>query len=147
MRETVLVAGGAGFIGSHVVDRLVNSDYSVRVIDDLSTGNLSNIKNHIDSGRVDFVKGDIKDAQFVKNCMHNVSAVVHLAAITSVPFSVENPDLTYDTNVAGTINLLISCAEQKVGKFVFISSCAVYGEPMYLPVDEKHLTKPISRYA
>ena len=147
MRETVLVTGGAGFIGSHVVDRLVNSDYGVRVIDNLSTGNLSNIENHIDSGRVDFVKGDIRDAQFVKNCVRNVSAVVHLAAITSVPFSVENPDLTYDTNVAGTVNLLISCAEQKVGKFVFISSCAVYGEPTYLPVDEKHLTEPISPYA
>jgi UDP-glucose 4-epimerase len=147
MRKNVLVTGGAGFIGSHVVDRLVNSDYDVRVIDNLSTGRLSNIENHIDSGRVDFVKGDIRDAQLVKNCVRNVSAVVHLAAITSVPFSVQNPDLTYDTNVAGTVNLLISCAEQKIPKFVFVSSCAVYGEPRYLPLDEKHLTEPISPYA
>lgn len=147
MRETVLVTGGTGFIGSHVVDRLVNSDYDVRVIDNLSTGKLSNIESHIDGGRVDFVKGDIRDAQLVKNCVHNVSAVVHLAAITSVPFSVENPSLTYDINVGGTLNLLISCAEQKIAKFVFVSSCAVYGEPKYLPLDEEHLTEPISPYA
>jgi len=147
MRENVLVTGGAGFIGSHVVDRLVNGGYGVRVIDNLSTGKLSNIENHIDSGRIDFVKGDIRDAQLVKDCVRNVSAVVHLAAITSVPFSVETPDLTYATNITGTLNLLISCAEKKVGKFVFISSCAVYGEPEYLPVDEKHLTEPVSPYA
>jgi UDP-glucose 4-epimerase len=147
MHENILVTGGAGFIGSHVVDRLVNSHYGVRVIDNLSTGNLSNIKKHIDSGRVSFVKGDIRDAQFVKDCARNVSAVIHLAAITSVPFSVENPDLTYDTNVAGTLNLLISSAEEKVAKFVFISSSAVYGEPDYLPIDENHVTKPISPYA
>ena len=147
MRENVLVTGGAGFIGSHVVDRLVKADYDVRVIDNLSTGKLSNIKKHIASGRVDFVKGDIRNAELVNNCVKNVSAVVHLAAITSVPFSVENPNLTYYNNVAGTINLISSCAKQKVRIFVFISSCAVYGEPDYLPIDEQHLTKPISPYA
>jgi UDP-glucose 4-epimerase len=67
--------------------------------------------------------------------------------MTSVPFSVSNPNFTYDTNVAGTLNLLISCAEEKVGKFVFISSCAVYGEPECLPVNEKCPTSPISPYA
>jgi UDP-glucose 4-epimerase len=147
LRENVLVTGGAGFIGSHVVDSLVDCGYGVRVVDDLSTGKLSNIEGHLNSGRVDFVKGDVKDVEFVRKCVRDVGAVVHLAAITSVPFSVENPNLTFDTNVAGTLNLLISCAEEKVRKFVLISSCAVYGEPMYLPVDEKHSTSPISPYA
>jgi UDP-glucose 4-epimerase len=149
MRESVkvLVTGGAGFIGSHVVDKLVSSGYGVRVIDNLSTGKLSNIKGHIGSGRVDFVRGDIKDVEFVRKCTRDVGAVVHLAAITSVPFSVSNPDFTYDTNIAGTLNLLISCAEEKVGKFVFISSCAVYGDPQCLPVNEKCPTSPISPYA
>jgi UDP-glucose 4-epimerase len=149
MRESVkvLVTGGAGFIGSHVVDKLVSSGYGVRVIDNLSTGKLSNIKGHSGSGRVDFVRGDIKDVEFVRKCTRDVGAVVHLAAITSVPFSVSNPDFTYDTNVAGTLNLLISCAEEKVGKFVFISSCAVYGDPQCLPVNEKSPTSPISPYA
>jgi UDP-glucose 4-epimerase len=147
MRENVLVTGGAGFIGSHVVDSLVDCGYGVRVIDDLSTGKRSNIEGHLRSGRVDFVRGDIKDAEFVRKCFRDVGAVVHLAGITSVPFSVSNPNFTYDTNVAGTLNLLISCAEMKVGKFVFVSSCAVYGEPECLPVNEKCPTSPISPYA
>ena len=143
----VLVTGGAGFIGSHLVDRLVNGGYDVKVIDNLSTGKVANIHGHLESGKVDFVKGDIKDAALVKKCVYDVDVVVHLAAMTSVPFSVSNPNFTYDTNVAGTLNLLISCAEEKVGKFVFISSCAVYGEPECLPVNETCPTSPISPYA
>ena len=145
--QKVLVTGGAGFIGSHLVDKLVDKGYAVRVIDNLSTGNMANIKAHVDAGKVDFVKGDIRDVSLVKRSIKGVDLVFHLAAQTSVPFSVENPQLTYDTNVAGTLNLLASCARQKVGKFVFVSSCAVYGEPRYLPVDEKHPTNPISPYA
>lgn len=146
-KTSVLVTGGAGFIGSHLVDRLVNNDYNVRVLDNLSTGKLSNIQEHVENGRVDFVEGDIKDFEQVKKCVHGVDAVMHLAAVTSVPFSVKNPALTYETNVVGTLNLLVSLAKEKVGKFVFISSCAVYGEPQYLPVDEDHPTNPISPYA
>lgn len=146
-RIKVLVTGGAGFIGSHLVDKLVNNDYKVRVLDNLSTGNISNIQGHIDSGKIEFIQGDITDGETVKKCAHGVDAILHLAAVVSVPFSVANPKLTYDTNVNGTINLLASLAQQKVGKFVFISSCAVYGEPQYLPIDEKHPTNPISPYA
>jgi UDP-glucose 4-epimerase len=149
MSETsrILVTGGAGFIGSHVVDRLINSGYSVRVIDDLSTGNLANIAEHFGSGRIDFVEGDVRDAEVVKKCVHDIDAAIHLGAVTSVPLSVQNPGLTFETNVSGTLNLLVACAEEKVGKFVFVSSCAVYGEPKYLPVDEGHGTSPISPYA
>lgn len=142
-----LVTGGAGFIGSHLVDRLVADGCAVRVIDNLSTGNLANIKAHVDAGEIDFVKGDICDASFVKENVEDFDVVFHLAAVTSVPFSIENPDLTYETNVAGTLNLLASYARRKVGKFVFVSTCAVYGEPKYLPVDEKHPQAPISPYA
>ena len=142
-----LVTGGAGFIGSHLVDRLVSGDCHVRVIDNLSTGKLANISQHLREGVIDFVKGDIKDFELVRKCVHDLDAVVHLAAITSVPFSVKQPEVTYETNVAGTLNLLNACAEARVRKFVFISSCAVYGEPEYLPVDERHPTNPISPYA
>jgi UDP-glucose 4-epimerase len=137
-RTSVLVTGGAGFIGSHLVDRLVNSGYNVRVIDNLSTGKLANIQGHIENGKIEFAKGDIKDIEQVKECVHGVDAVVHLAAVTSVPFSVKNPILT---------NLLVSLAKERVGKFVFISSCAVYGDPQRLPVDENTPTNPISPYA
>ncbi len=143
----VLVTGGAGFIGSHVIDRLIEDGCFVRVIDNLSTGKLENIKDHLKSGKVDFVQGDVRDARLVKESVKDVDVVVHLAAITSVPFSVENPDLTFKVNVAGTMNLLVSCAKEKVSKFVFISSCAVYGEPQFLPVNEEHPTNPISPYA
>jgi UDP-glucose 4-epimerase len=144
----VLVTGGAGFIGSHLVDRLINKGYHVKVLDNLSTGNLSNIQGHIDNGKVEFVKGDITNLEQVKTAIQGIDAVFHLAAQISVPLSVKNPEFTYKTNVNGTINLLSSLASKNPqGKFVFISSCAVYGEPQYLPVDEKHPTNPISPYA
>jgi UDP-glucose 4-epimerase len=142
-----LVTGGAGFIGSHLVDRMVANDYAVRVIDDLSTGKLANIQGHLNNGRVDFVKGDIRDKKLTQKTLQDINVVFHLAAITSVPFSVQNPALTTDVNVQGTLNLLGSSVKEKVDKLVFISSCAVYGEPNYLPVDEKHPTQPISPYA
>jgi len=145
--KRVLVTGGAGFIGSHVVDRLVDDGCWVRVVDNLSTGKLENISDHLESGKVDFVEGDIRDALVAGKSVVAVDAVVHLAAVISVPFSVENPRFTFDVNVKGTMNLLRACAEAKVGKFVFISSCAVYGEPKFLPVTEEHPTNPISPYA
>lgn len=144
----VLVTGGAGFIGSHLVDRLVSRGYNVKVLDNLSTGNLANIQGHIDSGKVEFVKGDITNLEQVKTCISGMDAVFHLAAQISVPLSIKNPQFTYETNIAGTLNLLSSLASKNPdAKFVFISSCAVYGEPQYLPVDENHPTNPISPYA
>jgi UDP-glucose 4-epimerase len=101
----------------------------------------------LDGGGVDFVEGDVRNAKLVKKCVRGVDTVIHLAAMTSVPFSIENPDLTFKINVTGTINLLYSSVKHKVGKFVFVSSCAVYGEPEFLPVTEEHPTKPMSPYA
>jgi UDP-glucose 4-epimerase len=143
----VLVTGGAGFIGSHVVDGLVAAGFDVRVVDDLSTGSLDNIRGHSLSGTVDFVEGDLRDSEVTGKCVNGVDAVVHLAAVTSVPFSVANPDVTFEKNVGATRGLLAACVEQHVSRFVFISSCAVYGVPCYLPVDEKHPTRPVSPYA
>ena len=144
----VLVTGGAGFIGSHLVGKLSSLGYQVRVIDNLYTGKLSNLGSDLlNSGSVDFIEGDIRDTNLVKKCCAKVKAVIHLAAQTSVPFSMQNPDFNNDVNIKGTLNLLNSSAEAKVKRFLFISSCAVYGEPAYLPVDEKHPTNPISPYA
>jgi UDP-glucose 4-epimerase len=142
-----LVTGGAGFIGSHLVDRLVDAGYDVRVVDDLSTGNLENIGGHLSGGGVEFFEGDVRDVSVVERCMEGVGVVFHLAAVTSVPFSVEHPKVTFDVNVEGTVNLLRSCSEGKSCKFVFASSCSVYGEPVFLPVTEVHPTDPISPYA
>jgi UDP-glucose 4-epimerase len=143
----VLVTGGAGFIGSHMVDRLVNDGYDVRIIDDLSTGRIDNIQSLLSAGKVDFVKGDIRDFSLVTKSVDDVDDVVHFAALTSVPFSVKNPELTFDVNLCGTLNLIRACAQEDVGRFVFVSSCAVCGDPESLPVREEHRTDPISPYA
>jgi UDP-glucose 4-epimerase len=130
-----------------LVDRLVNDGYSVRVLDDLSTGKLSNIEAHLKAGRVEFVNGDIRDSLVVKESLVGVDVVAHLAAQISVTFSVANPELTFDVNLSGTLNLLRSCVDAGVGKFVFVSSCAVYGDPEIQPVTEDAKTNPISPYA
>jgi UDP-glucose 4-epimerase len=146
--ETILVTGGAGFIGSHLVAKLADRNYRIRILDNLSTGKLSNIDPAIlHNQSVDFIEGDIRDSSLVSKCLDNVDIVVHLAAQISVPYSIQNPQLNDEVNIGGTMNLLNSSVENKIKRFVFISSCAVYGETVYLPIDEKHPINPISPYA
>ena len=143
----VLVTGGAGFIGSHLVDRLVKEGYCVRVIDDLSTGKIENIRAHLDSGKVTFAEGDIRNVSFVRENLRDIDAVLHFAAMISVPLSINDPNLTFDVNLLGTLNMLQLCIEAHVNRFVFISSCAVCGDPATLPVSENTPPNPISPYA
>ena len=143
----VLVTGGAGFIGSHMVDRLVNDGYDVRIFDNLSTGRLENIQSLLNAGKVDFIKGDIRDIPLVTKSVDDVDVIIHFAAVTSVPFSVANPDLTFDVNLLGTLNLIRASVYSDVDRFVFVSSCAVCGDPKSLPVREEYQTHPISPYA
>jgi len=147
MSTKVLVTGGAGFIGSHVVDRLVKDGYKVKVLDNLSSGKLDNIQGHLSSKRVDFVKGDIRDVSFVRKSLDGIGTVIHMAALVSVPLSIENPALTFDINLLGTLNMLRTSIEKHINRFVFISSCAVCGDPASLPVTEKTEAHPISPYA
>ncbi len=147
MSTKVLVTGGAGFIGSHVVDRLVKDGYKVKVLDNLSSGKLDNIQGHLSSKRVDFVKGDIRDVSFVRKSFEGIDTIIHMAALVSVPLSIENPTLTFDINLLGTLNMLRTSIEKHVNRFVFISSCAVCGDPASLPVSEKTEAHPISPYA
>ena len=143
----ILVTGGAGFIGSHVIDRLVNEGYEIRVLDNLSTGKLDNIQTYLSSDKVELVRGDVRDASLVKKSLEGVNIVIHMAALVSVPLSVENPNLTFDINLLGTLNLLRSSIQENIDRFVFISSCAVCGDPESLPVTELARTNPISPYA
>ena len=115
----VLVTGGAGFIGSHLVDKLVSGGVDVKILDNLSTGNLDNIRRHLDSGKVEFIQGDVRDPSKVKKAVRGVSHVIHLAAIISVTFSTENPAETYDVNTSGTLNLLAASAAAGVKRLVF----------------------------
>ena len=143
----VLVTGGAGFIGSHLVDRLIRDDYEVVVLDNFFSGEIKNIKHHLDSRRFYLVKGDVRNLEDVKEAVRNVDAVFHLAAIVSVPLSIENPLLVNDVNVRGTLNLLEASLKADVKRFIYASSCAVYGEVDRLPIDERYPTSPISPYA
>lgn len=146
-KPRVLITGGAGFIGSHVADKLVEACFDVKIVDDLSVGRLSDINELAKAETLTFVRGDLHDPQVLRDCTRDVDVVVHLAAITSIPLSFSEPDLTFATNVGLTSNLLDACLKTDVSRFVFASSCAVYGEPNYLPIDEKHATRPISPYA
>ena len=145
--SSVLVTGGAGFIGSHLVARLLKEGFEVVVLDNLSTGSLENLELCLENENLRFVKGSIIDEQAMREALKDVEAVFHLAAITSVPYSVEYPDVTREVNVDGTRKLLEECLSAGVERFIYVSSCAVYGEPEYLPIDEKHPARPVSPYA
>lgn len=147
MSRKVLVTGGAGFIGSHTVDRLIKEGNTVRILDNLSSGNLRNVEAHLESGAAELIKGDIRDSKVVKESLRGIDAVAHFAALVSVPVSVKDPELTFDINLKGTQNMLKLSAEAGVSRFVFISSCAVCGDPEVLPVTEEIKTAPISPYA
>jgi len=142
----VLVTGGAGFIGSHLVERLLEEGLDVTVLDDLSTGRIENL-GCLDNGTIRFIEGDIRDRDTVEEALKGVRTVFHLAAVSSVPYSVENPQATSDVNINGTRNLLEASIRNCVEKFIYVSTCAVYGEPEYLPIDEMHPTRPLSPYA
>ena len=143
----VLVTGGAGFIGSHLMTRLLKEGFEVVVLDNLSTGSLKNLELCLENENFRFVKGSIVDEQMVRDALKDVEVVFHLAAITSVPYSVEYPDVTREVNVDGTRKLLEECLSAGVERFIYVSSCAVYGEPEYLPIDEEHPARPVSPYA
>jgi UDP-glucose 4-epimerase len=141
------VTGGAGFIGSHLVDRLAEDNAEVTVLDDLSTGKTENIEKHVRSKNIQFVKGDVCNFRLVRNLVRDVDAVVNLAAVVSVPRSIENPLLVHKVNATGTLNLLKASLDSDVKRFVQASSAAVYGEAEKLPVRENFILKPVSPYA
>jgi len=143
----VLVSGGAGFIGSHLVDRLLGDGFEVVVLDNLCGGRVENVKQHIGEGSFRFVRGDVRDSSVVEELVRGVDAVFHLAALVSVPESFKDPVLTNDVNVGGTLNLLRVCVGSDVKRFVYASSCAVYGEAESLPLREDSPLRPASPYA
>jgi nucleoside-diphosphate-sugar epimerase len=143
----VLVTGGAGFIGSNLVDRLVREGYRVGVLDNFSTGEISNINNDdIEKGRVRLHRGDITDYQFVRGVVKDYEAIYHEAALPSVARSIEDPILVNNVNVTGTLNLLKAAVDLKVKKFVYASSSSVYGESAKLPKVETMSSLPVSPY-
>jgi len=142
-----LVTGGAGFIGSHLVDKLLEGGHRVGVIDNFSSGIEKNIASHFGDSNFTVYKTDIRDdlsAVFAENTW---DSIFHLAAIPSVQLSIENPELTHDVNVNGTLNLLEAARKYNVKRFIFSSSAAVYGDQDTLPIKEDAELKPLSPYA
>jgi len=125
---------------------LVSESFDVVVLDDFSSGSRENLSTHFDTPNLCLVECDVKDKADVKKVLEGVDVVFHLAAIVSVDFSVKNPLLVNEVNVGGTLNVLRESLKAGVKRFVYASSCAVYGEPVNLPVSEEHRTKPLSPY-
>jgi nucleoside-diphosphate-sugar epimerase len=142
----VLLTGGAGFIGSHLAERLLADGHSVVVLDNLYAGKLQNLKRCSDDPNFRFIKGDTRDKKTVDAAMAGIDAVIHQAAITSVPLSIKNPKFVYSVNVAATMSLLESCVKNEVARFVFASSSSVYGAAKKMPVSENAPTRPLSPY-
>ncbi|MDJ0952871.1 MAG: SDR family NAD(P)-dependent oxidoreductase [Acidimicrobiia bacterium] len=140
----LLVTGGAGFIGSHLSRRLVEQGHSVRVVDNLSTG----FRHNLDaiSADVEFVEGDLRDADAMLDVCRGMDAVFHLAAMGSVPRSIKDPRTTYEINVTGTLNVLEGVRHNDVGTIVYASSSSIYGDSHAEFKDETQPFNPISPY-
>lgn len=145
--ENALVIGGAGFIGSNIVDRLMEEGAQVRVLDDLSNGDRANLSKWEDSDRYSFIHGDMRDRDSVKSSLKDTNMVFLQAAKVSIPFSVENPTHVVEVNVLGTSVILDEARKSDIEKVVVASSSSVYGNTPGLPKVEEMPTNPISPYA
>ncbi|TXJ30420.1 NAD-dependent epimerase/dehydratase family protein [Brachyspira aalborgi] len=139
----ILVTGGAGFIGSHIVDELINNSYNVIVADNLSTGRIENINNS-----AIFYNIDIKDKTRLETLFINnkIKYIIHLAAQASVGYSMKYPICDANENIISSLNLIELAKKYNIKKLIVSSTAAVYGEPQYLPIDENHNANPSSYY-
>lgn len=140
----VLVTGGAGFIGSHIAERLVREGHSVRVLDNLTSGRRENLATI--AGDVELQVGDVRDESACARAAEGVELVFHEAAIVSVPYSVEHPRETHAVNVLGTLNVALAARDAGARRLVFACSAAVYGEEPTLPKHEGMRPEPVSPY-
>lgn len=140
----LLITGGAGFIGSHMAENFVNKGWEVVVLDNFLTGKRENL-SHI-SGKLTIVEGDIRNASIVNEVMEGCDAVIHLAALASVPASFNDPIGTYEVNFMGTQTVLEAAHQNKVKRVTFASSSAVYGDTQTFPITEENPDDPLSPY-
>ena len=144
---TILVTGGAGFIGSNLSEYFLNQNYKVRVLDNFATGHRYNLSSFTDSVNFTLIEGDIRNQKDCNKAVDGVDYVLHQAALGSVPRSINDPITTNDVNVSGFLNMLVAARDGKVKRFVYAASSSTYGDSEALPKVEDVIGKPLSPYA
>tara|TARA_B100000029_G_scaffold19646_1_gene19742 strand:+ start:1194 stop:2165 length:972 start_codon:yes stop_codon:yes gene_type:complete len=140
--KNILVTGGAGYIGSHVVSELLNQGFHVIILDDMSSGSKKNIHS-----KANFILGSTLSHDDLSKVFQNeIDAVIHLAAFKAAGESMLNPSKYMNNNIIGSLNLIEACNKNNINKIVFSSTAAIYGKPHFLPVDENHSINPINYY-
>lgn len=145
--KKILITGGAGFIGSNLVDHFLSIGYQVRCLDNLSTGHIENLSNAQQSPYFQFIKGDIRDFNTCQKAVHGVDYVLHEAALGSVPRSINDPITTNEVNIGGFLNMLVAARDTKIKRFVYAASSSTYGDSKALPKVEDKIGRPLSPYA
>ena len=145
--KKVLVTGGAGFIGSNIIDVLITQNNHVICLDNLATGHLKNIEKHFNNPHFKFIEGDIRDLDTCLEATKGVEIILHQAALGSVPRSINNPMLTNEVNISGFLNMLWAAKEHKVKRLVYAASSSTYGDHPTLPKKEAIIGNPLSPYA
>ncbi|RXG16081.1 UDP-N-acetylglucosamine 4-epimerase [Leeuwenhoekiella aestuarii] len=145
--KNVLITGGCGFIGSHLIEALLEHGANVKCLDNLSTGKFENIKEFYNNSSFEFIEGDIRDFDTCKKALQNFDYVSHQAALGSVPRSLKTPLITNGVNVTGFLNVIEAARLAKVKRFVFAASSSTYGDNAALPKIESEIGRPLSPYA
>lgn len=144
---SILITGGAGFIGSNLCEYFLNKNYKVTCLDNLSTGCRNNVSEFFKNKNFKFIEGDIRHLETCQNAVKDVQYVLHQAALGSVPRSINDPILTNDVNVSGFLNMIAASRDAKVKRFIYAASSSTYGDSEVLPKVEDVIGKPLSPYA
>lgn len=146
-KETILITGGAGFIGSNLVEHFLNKEFNVRVLDNFSTGHIYNIEPFLSHSSFSLIEGDIRNIDDCYKSAEGIDYILHQAALGSVPRSINDPITTNDVNVSGFLNMLVAARDAKVKRFVYAASSSTYGDSENLPKVEEIIGRPLSPYA
>jgi UDP-N-acetylglucosamine 4-epimerase len=146
-KHTILITGGAGFIGSNLCEYFLAKEYKVICLDNFATGHKHNLKAFINDTNFHLIEGDIRNLEDCQNAVQGVNYVLHQAALGSVPRSIIDPITTNDVNVSGFLNMLVASRDAKVKRFVYAASSSTYGDSVGLPKVEELIGKPLSPYA
>lgn len=146
-KKSILITGGAGFIGSHLAEEYIKKAGIVKVLDDFSGGSINNVRNLFNYRKFKLIRGDVRDKKVVEKAIDGIDVVFHLAAQVHVDKSIINPRYVFEVNTFGTLNILDSALENDVELVIYASSSEAYGSAQYVPMDEKHPLNPASPYA